>query len=76
MAVRTLTRFMAVWAAKSFFWCLALQIHRYRQHARQEGNAEDSRVHRSTTRAQQAMILAGSRYSRVADAWNFYAEGR
>jgi hypothetical protein len=31
VAVRALTRLMAVWAAKSFFWCLALQIHRYHQ---------------------------------------------
>src|SRR6516225_370187 len=81
MAVRALTRLMAVWAAKSFFWCLALQIHRHRQHAkaraRQEGNTEDSRVHRPTTRAQQAMILAGSRKSHVAGSWKLeYAEGR
>jgi hypothetical protein len=53
VAVRALTRLMAVRAAESFFWCLALQIQRHYQRAKarasQKSNAKHSRVHSGST---------------------------
>src|SRR5215469_5195386 len=53
VTVRALTCLMAVWAAESFLWSLALQIHWHYQRAQtranQKGNSKHSCVHGPAT---------------------------